>query len=289
MSWNRTEKLNMNLKIAFGTVVYPETVPYIKDFFTSLGQQTYGGFDILCINEGIHCSILSEMQKILTQKIIVIDVAEEKEFNIAANRILLLEEAKRRNYDLLVIGDSDDTFSRDRVEQIMIHFKEEVVFYYNQLVTPNGIPVFPPLPKTTGKINQILEKNYLGMSNTAINMKQLNLSFIQSLTEGTTNIFDWYLYSRILNEVGIGKLVGRCYTQYRIYDQNIAGIMKMDKEQLKKEILVKREHYEILKRRNIVFHEALDKYNNVAVNMEQVQQKPPYYWWGMLRFLESED
>jgi hypothetical protein len=88
---------------------------------------------------------------------------------------------------------------------------------------------------TVANVDLILECNYLGFTNCAININQISREFIDSLYEGRTEIFDWYLFSRILLNGGKGKRINGTATLYRLYDNNIAGIPKHTKKALEKE------------------------------------------------------
>lgn len=110
----------------------------------------------------------------------------------------MILEAKIRGFDFLILSDSDDMLSPNRVECYLSALNPQYSFYYNDLIDFNGQMIMPVLPAETISWKQIEEENFLGLSNTGIWLKNFSLQFINSLNTGDTKIFDWYLYSRIL-------------------------------------------------------------------------------------------
>jgi hypothetical protein len=140
------------------------------------------------------------------------------------------------------------------------------------------------LPPKTENVDLILECNYLGLSNCAINMKRISREFVDSLYEGRTEIFDWYLFSRILLNGGKGKRINGTATLYRLYDNNIVGIPKYTKKALEKEKKIKIEHYQLLKKYDSRYLELINKYENTDIVLKQdsASHNKLGYWWDML-------
>lgn len=269
------------MKVAFGTVVYPGALKLFSDFLDSLASQTYSDFDLLVVAEAIPDADKQSWFDNFVGKITIVDVPANNP--IHQNRVKLLEESYSRGYDLLILGDSDDTFDSNRIGRIVDAFDSTFAVFYNQIETLDNEVVFPSLPKITSEVD-ILNGNYLGLSNTAINLDRLNSDFIESLNQGDTFCFDWYLYARVLYECGLGKLVEGTSTYYRIYGANAAGLPSSC--DLEKELRIKTDHYRLLSKhdqRYLFYYDVckslLSGEDCVAAG---VMYSDPKYWWGKL-------
>lgn len=273
------------MKVVFGSVIYREALKYLDDFFSSVQSQTYQDFELLLINDNISMDILEKFQDkyplIMKKTKIITKEVKTQPYQL---RVELLLEAYRMDGQLLVMGDCDDRFSRNRIAKIVDGFDDRYAFYYNKLLGWQGQEVLPEFPRETGKIEDIGEENYLGLSNTAINMEKMSVSFLESLYEGKTNIFDWYLYTRILLIGEKGKYIEQGCTYYRIHEQNLAGISQTSVDDIYKEIGIKVEHYRLLRHYNPYFNEKLDKY--LQMNADDINlnvNTGMHFWWGLVK------
>lgn len=275
------------MKCAVGSVVYKEAEEYLYDFFGSLLKQNSHDFDIILLNDNYK---LSEINKKVSDyfgeyknQITIINSSTEtnEPFQL---RIRLMEEIKRRNYDLLIFADCDDCLSENRVECIQKSYDKKYTFYYNEIKDFQGNYVMPVMPDNTTSIMNVGEQNYLGLSNTAVNLNYLSEEFIKSLYEGQTLIFDWYLFSRILLNGAIGTKVNNCYTFYRLHDNNIAGKTSEGNKALEKEIKVKLQHYNLLAKHHPYYKGLLEKYKNISIDsLKYNEDAIDVYWWGMIK------
>ena len=286
-------------RIIFGTVIYEQAFKFVDEFITCLKQQTISDFDLLIVNDNLD-------KEALTQLKYKLDAAGfENRFHIIQGisktgcisdfRIQMLLGAYERNYDLLIIGDIDDLFSTNRVEKIYQSYvsHSQAMFFYNDLVDYKGDVVLKDLPQKISSVKEISQYNFLGMSNTAINLKRLSKEEIESLYQGSCNIFDWYLYSRLLILGGIGVFVDDATTIYRIYDGNIAGIQGDCIEEVEKERNIKISHYQRLERYSEVFTNYRNELLNIDVdetfyNTKYYNKNKQGYWWSNIR-LEEKD
>lgn len=190
------------------------------------------------------------------------------------------EESKKRGYELLIIGDSDDVFDSRRVECLYEAYKSnsEYSFYYNQLLGFDSTPVMSNVPEETLHIEQLLQHNYIGMSNSSINLNKISFEFIESLKGCKSFVFDWYLFSRILCSGGKGLFVGDAITYYRIYEGNFAGL---DAE-LEKEMKVKGNHYSMMAEYNPMYKALLDKVLCLDLKTETIHQTATSFWWDKI-------
>lgn len=266
------------MKVLFGSVVYQGAMGYFDSFINSISKQTEKEFTLLLINDGVSSGYLAEKMK---DTGILYEIVEyDKQFTPVELRIRLLEESCQRKADFLIMGDADDTFSEKRVEECVKAFlqNEDAGFVYNALCLFDGSRVMPDLPDMVNKPEDILECNFLGLSNTAIKMRGISLDFINSLNECKSFVFDWYLYSRLLLMGFHGIRVPDAYTFYRVHNNNYAGLPFMTEEAVQKEIEVKRRHYDTLKDYDWKYEKLADCYreNNIVRNPEQRH----YYWWN---------
>ena len=184
----------------------------------------------------------------------------------------------------MILGDCDDYFSHNRVQNIINTYEEHLdkAFFYNDLVNMNGERLMPELPKEVIGFKDIGEYNFLGLSNTAVNIDKLSYEFIESLKEYHYYIFDWYFYSRILLLGLSGVKVQNCNTIYRLHENNLAGIAEMSYADIKREIMVKKQLYECLEKYN--FYYALKRRRYQDKNqLEILDEQKQHYWWNLTK------
>lgn len=262
--------------IAFGTVVYPGALKYLREFINSLNNQTFCDFDLIIVNDQVEHSQLNALLCNLKVKCSIISPEERK--TPADLRVDLIKYAKLSEYNLLVLGDIDDLFDKERISEIVSSYEQNRTFsfYYNELLLFDGTNALKPFPRVTNQIEDILQYNYLGLSNNSINLDNLTLNFIDSLYGCNSFVFDWYLFSRILCDGGRGLFVEKAKTLYRIYDNNFAGVS--GEKQLKKEYDVKIKHYELMARYDSIYQKLLDKLSKIDIAEIQSVNSPSYWW-----------
>ena len=276
------EKLNKNnRKIIFGSVVYKSAGKYLKDFLTSLEQQGNELFSILLLNDDIGDD---DLKSIVSPYALHIECIKYRNRTPVQLRIELLRQAKLRQADLLILGDCDDYFSHNRVQNIINTYEEHLdkAFFYNDLVNMNGERLMPELPKEVISFENIGEYNFLGLSNTAVNIDKLSYEFIETLKEYHYYIFDWYLYSRILLLGLSGVKVQNCNTIYRLHENNLAGIAEMSYADIEREITVKKQQYECLEKYNFYYALKLQRYQDKN-QLEILDKQKQHYWWNLTK------
>lgn len=274
------------MKVTVASVVYEEALSFLNDFIISLQKQDCQEFDVLVINDNIPMDILVDSLKAdkepLADRIHIVDKSTYKLMTFEL-RIELLFEALADGTELLILLDCDDMARSDRVSEIVKQCDEKYDFYYNDIFLLNGMNAMPRLPEITDNIGYLLEHNYLGFSNCAINMKHVKKDFIESLREGETQIFDWYLFSRMLLSGMIGRYIDNTGTYYRIYANNIAGVPKYTINELERERQVKLQHYYLLQKYDKRYRKLIEIYESLDLCKYKVEsEKKMYFWWGML-------
>lgn len=274
------------MKVTVASVVFAEALEFLDDFVMSLQKQDCQEFDVLLINDNIPIDILVNRLKIykmsFADRIHIVDRNNRKLLPYEL-RIELLYEALANKTELLILLDCDDMAKSNRISEIVKQHDEKYDFYYNDIFLFNGMSIMPELPKITDKIDYLLEHNYLGLSNCAINMKHVKEEFIESLKEGATNVFDWYLFSRMLLADMVGKRIDNTGTYYRIYANNTAGIPKYTISELEKERNIKLKHYYLLQKYDKRYRELIEKYEKLDISKCRIGiDTGVYFWWGIL-------
>lgn len=269
-----------------GIVIYQKAISYLEECLESLEKQSDKNFRIVLVNDDIPSEIagekLKKIQKDFPNEIILVDKYGQG-LEPYLLRVELIKTAYREQADILIFLDCDDRASENRVECIRRQFDAEYTFFYNELLDFDGKPVMPPMPDYTTSCKAIGECNYLGMSNGAIHLRKLSSDFIETLNEGKTNIFDWYLYSRILLEVGKGKKIKGCYTYYRIHEGNVAGRSISSKDAVEKELAIKIRHYSLLREKSSYYKELQRKYLQ-AKPEDIIPEMSEGYWWSLINY-----
>ena len=274
--------MKKNLTTAVGTVLYKADKEILQDFIKSVNWQSDQGFDLLVVNDNAETSDLEYLSQHVENNLLISDAC--KDSLPYQNRIDLLRMAKKDQYDLLILIDFDDLMNTDRIYEYKRQYDSDHAFFYNNLKISTGETVFNSLPETV-KWGDVLESNFLGLSNTGINLEKLDMPFIDSLSEGNTPVFDWYLYERILLENKTGKRIDHTWTEYKIYENNIAGIH----QSARKEIEVKREHYALLKDYHEIYVYLYKQYSQIDSSDKDDKIKETFhngYWWENIKLLE---
>ena len=270
------------MKTALSTVIYKQAHPYLQALIKSVDNQTNKDFDLLIINDNYSKEELKEVETQIQSTVhginIHIEDISDKQLSIAGTRIEMLKTAKRLGYESLVLVDADDTISPTRMESFIKSFEldKDRVFFYNKFVTETGEDVFKTLPVTVEDIKPIAQANFLGLSNTGIRISCLSDDFLDSLNEGAVAVFDWYLFSRIIMDIGTGAYVDNAATIYRIYDDNTAGTTR----DLNKEYDVKTTHYNNLAKRYDYFKQLSAKLSKIDKSTLTLSNNHQGYWWS---------
>lgn len=266
--------------IAFGTVVYPAALQYFAEFIDSLNCQTYYDFELIIVNDNIDEVELRAYLKRYKGRYDIVSYHEQ--MSPGDLRVELLRESKSRGYELIILGDADDIFDTDRVRNVLEVYSSasSYWFYYNSLMLFDKTNALKEMPKITDDIRQIMECNYLGLSNTSVNLRKLSFEFIDSLKGCTSSVFDWYLYSRILDYGGSGVFVPDAITYYRIHSGNIAGVPSI--EQLDTELKVKKAHYSLMKMYNAEYEVLLEQLNSYSFD-KFTPLADLSYWWDNIK------
>jgi len=211
----------MNKKIAFFSTIFLENKKYIPDFFNSLVNQTYSLFDVVIVNDGY-----DEQEQLIEQYSSLNIVILEAGKNPIENREKGINYCIEQGYDILIFGDSDDYFSRNRVEKsIELLSKYSIVVNDLSLFDDSGLYEYNYISNRLNNYTEInydfiKNKNIFGLSNTALNINILGLvKFNKEIIA-----LDWVLYKNLLKNGNTAIFTNETTTYYRQYDKNLLGL-----------------------------------------------------------------
>jgi len=276
-------------KVAFFTVIFPKNKEYFRVFFNSLVKQTFKNFDVVVLNDDIN-----NFKEIKDTYSSLSFVELKYSSTPAKNREFGIQYVLENNYDIIIFGDSDDYFEKNRVQVCIDKLKKFNIVINDLTLFDNNCIFIENYISNRVKnnseidINFIKNKNIFGMSNTAAKVKILkNIKFKFDMIA-----VDWYLFSVLLLKGNKAIFTNETKTYYRQHDENTIGIGNISNESILKGIFVKLEHYAMLQK-NIIFKdlykEMLDlkkKTNdkNYIRNLMMQDIRNPL-WWENIKLL----
>lgn len=240
-----------NNKVAVIGVVYPGVEHYLDDYFYSLENQVYKEFDICIFNDGMDSSVLNNyLSKYPNLNIYVNEILNS--FTPAQIREYAILDVKDK-YDYLIFSDTDDYFSSNRIKKSLVHLCDYDFCYNDMILIDNNGMKIENKTYFDNKNNPVLVNNYLnllgenfcGLSNTAINLKTINLDFL--MIPADIIAVDWWIFSILSMKNYKGYFIKDVYTYYRQHESNIIGGLNIfDKNTIIRGIKVKKNHYSLL-------------------------------------------
>lgn len=266
------------MKTAFLSTIFPMNEQYLLDFFDSLQEQTYKDFDIVVVNDRYE-----NFEKIKTMYNSTLSIIELKYSNTPAkNREYGINYCIDEGYDILIFGDSDDYFEKNRVEKSLELLKEcDIVVNDLSLFDENGVYEEKYLSQRLENLEVIdfefiKDKNIFGLSNTAINLKGMQKTVIPD----DLIAVDWYLFSTLLLEGKRAIFTNETVSYYRQHQENIVGFKKLDEVSFKKGVEVKIKHYKVLNKKNDEVSLELKRLANISFNNLKSIDNP--LWWELI-------
>lgn len=279
-------------KVAFLTTIFPMCDSYVHDFFQSLSEQTWHKFDLIVLNDGFG-DLKYIKEKYTNLNIIELPTA----YSIAKNRESLIKYAFSNAYDIAIFGDSDDYFSKKRIElSLSFLLKNDIVvndlttFSNNEILDKN---VFSNRLKNLSNIevDYIKDKNVFGLSNTAINLKILHDSRI--FFENDLIAVDWYFFTCLLLKGAKAIFTNEFSTFYRQHDNNTVGLGTITEESIIRTLKVKLIHYKNIISESSNYIDEHDKTkkllklvsddsNMQAIYIKNKQKLTSSLWWELI-------
>jgi hypothetical protein len=255
-------------KIAFSTTIFPMPETYLAEFFHSLSIQSNANFDVVILNDNY-----GELDKYRKAWPLLNIIELQFSATPAENRTFALNYMLDNGYEVIIFGDSDDTFAANRVAESLrlLAFYDVVVndltVFDEQGVVVDGYLSKRILHQTEIDAGYIKTKNIFGLSNTAIKVdtiKQLDLNFSADLIA-----VDWFLFSNILLRNYTAIFTAATCTHYRLYGNNTAGMGHVD---VAKAVKIKLQHYQALCSNNYDFQALLAQ--TIADSQSLTRDKP---------------
>ena len=254
-----------------------------ESYFSSLAGQTYPFFDVVIVNDGFDG--LAEAASRFPN-LNIIELVSQK--NIASNRELMIRYAVREQYQHVVFCDFDDYFSKNRIEKsIELLQYNDIVVNDIELFTSKGILRNNYISNRyrnldTIVLEDILEKNFIGLSNSSVNVSIVeDVSFAEDLVA-----IDWYFFTLLMLKRPKAIFTNDALTFYRQYEGSFAQINRVDEHQLRKEIFIKKRHYSLLESRSLIFKHLLKEICDFECQIKDVPSLNSYLLMLMNRPVE---
>lgn len=279
----------MKKKVAVGLVCFREIERYLDEYIESMKNQTYKDFDLLVIEDCFDSNAIESLNKTKNLGFNVVIKKINHKMSIAQIRVDLIKWSIELGYEWLIFSDGDDTFSKNRISEIVDSYESGYDFYYNSLYTQEGKDFYEgKIPSITQNIEDIIDYNYIGLGHSAIYLGHISRDILKLNLESQILAFDWYFYSYLLLKGYKGKLVEAAKTYYRIYDSNFAGDQnRLDEVLLERGMMVKSRHYEAFDRAE--FHLKKSEIKEFAKYMQDIKRRTSYiecansmsyyFWW----------
>lgn len=267
------------------TFTYPQVEPFFDDFLKSCNVQSNKDFEVMIIDEGMpSLHILTERYSQLSTTIY------PYKGTISQNRLYGLKQAKQLGYKYIVMADSDDYFSGNRVEktkEILTNY--DIVANDIDLVNMKGEQLESQYISKRLKNGELVDfdfikyKNILGFSNSAFRSEILfeDLDIPKNL-----NVVDWYFYTVLLHKGYKALFTNEITTYYRQYSENMIGINNETVDNYKNKLILKSRHYKYLSTSIPELESFALIYNNVEgledIQIEQLLNKNKIehpLWW----------
>ncbi len=245
-------------------VVFPENRSFLSDYFASIKFQDTSEFDILILNDGLKGNFIFN-----DNRITIINIQEKT--TPAKIRMKGIRYALENGYKNLILSDSDDYFSSNRVS-VSINELKNNDFVFNELCVVNSKKKIiqrslyekflkHDLQNLQLDYLKIIDRNIFGLGNSSV---RTNVLKEMSIPDDIIAV-DWWVFSVILLNQSKGSFVNEAITYYRQHENNIVGARnQLNILQLTNGIIVKKIHYKnlFLYCKNHGFKEAEKIYNN---------------------------
>ncbi|NVJ54173.1 MAG: glycosyltransferase family 2 protein [Campylobacteraceae bacterium] len=264
-------------KIVFLTTIFPMNKKYLYDFFDSLKNQIYKKFDIVVVNDGFE-----NFEKIKLKYNQVLTIIELNYSNTPAkNREFGINYCIENNYNILIFGDSDDYFEKNRINKSIELLKNnDIVVNDLSLFDDSGVYEEKYLSNRLKNLQLvdfkfIRDKNIFGLSNTAIKLNNLEKVIIPE----DLIAVDWYFFTLLLDALKKAIFTNETVSYYRQYQENTVGITELNIDSFQKIVKVKKLHYEALKDKINGFDIKLKGLLDIKFNNQKKINNP--LWWEL--------
>ncbi len=282
--------------VALFTVIFPGNLAYFHDFMLSLQRQTYGGFKLLLMVDGVP-DIEAELQPFrdslrIETKFHTGSIAEVRDHGI---RWIVAG-----NYDYVIFADSDDIMHPDRIAVCLEGLDaapcvvNDVIPFHSIDNTGNGYWRDRLDDGQSFGADTIKFCNFAGLGNSAIRKDAFRA---MSIPAGLVAV-DWFLFYHWLQSgKGVFKHHGVIY--YRQHASNTAGLSVVTPERLIRVLDTKIRHMNALVhdfrdfeqeiRRHLTLKDRLS--NDAVFQKEAIEQLNQmnlnFFWWEETQYIHE--
>lgn len=285
------------MKNAIVTYIYPSAEKYLSYFLNSYIRNTKK-IELIIFNDGVDNELI--IKKIKSYETINFKIVKLNSDSPAKIREKSFKYLIENYYEKVIFADIDDTFSKKRIEKSLEYLDKYDFVYNNIILIDDNLNEFQNkyffknkyIPDITYDFKQILYKNYLGLSNTAVNVSLLkNIEIPKNIIA-----VDWYLYSKILLKNKKGKYLEDVYTNYRQYEYNtVVSNKNYDYNTLKRQIDIVYNHYKELAKKindgevNNIYNE-IDNIKDDELKIKELlnvihSTNEKLLWWEWIKYI----
>lgn len=255
-------------KILLATVIYPTSYfeLFLKDIILSMRNQSYQDFSVLFFLDKVSSTLVKPIIEAydLSQKNIFY-LQNTSNLTPSAIRQNIIDFSYENKYDMLFFCDFDEILFPQKIEKTILYMQDRFDFSFcNTLLTDSllapingeGFLDKKKIPSIVQTIFPILEKNFIGLGDLAINLKKKDLYKLSAKTYA----YDWFIATHMLLNRWKGIKIEECLGSYRQHDLNyVGGNFKLTTQNLSLGIKVKKQHYKYFCVFNNIFKSLLDE------------------------------
>lgn len=219
------------LKIIVCSSFYEKGRKYIKDFFEGFESAALNTSALVTLNLAIDDLKSPELTlKNYREKFNIETCRSEKKLSISDTRNLMIKNALKLKGDVLIFIDMDDILLKEGINTHLEALKNSMISYgdmkiINEKKTLLNYSLFEGknIPSRVNNYKVLLNKNFFGLSNTALNKSAFKyFREVPSHLKAT----DWWLFTTLLYKGCKAKRTKLPIGMYRQHDSNVLGFKK---------------------------------------------------------------
>ncbi len=262
-----------NNDICFFTVVYPSMEKWMPQFIETLVKQDFKDFDLVVVNDGLELEKLKLLDKIFNCKIL------PSGGSIAKNRSTGFSFIHKSGYRYVVFTDADDLMATNRIRS-SIELLDNYDIVVNDLTLINSNGEYIKDQYLSGRLgnfkeiqlNEILDYNFMGMSNSSARVEILNNITIPENLETV----DWFLFTTLLNRGHHAVFTSSTSTLYRQHHSNTLGFHPPDENNIIFLAEQKYLHYFLLQKLSEHHQNRFNKFSKLVIKLKDPIFKKEY-------------
>ncbi len=271
------------------TWCYPGCEKFLRNFINSINLQVFKKFKIIFI-----CDKFIIQKKNLDKIKVVYDI-----FNLTGSIVNIRYKTLKKLINIkakkICFADIDDEMDKNRTKYIFKNLeKNKIVFSDLNLNYVNKKKIkknyFSNFFKNNEKINykNIIQSNFLGFSNTGLQLSVLKKNIDKISTKKKIIVFDWYFWS-ILLQNNKAKFINETCTNYNIFSSSKNKIpAEIDPLSILYTLKIKQNFYSLMcnfnknyKKKYLIYKQMNKKFKNkkyIELNKKKLILKPNFWW-----------